>query len=182
MKEILAKTSVIAVVITYTYMVSITAQGSGDELSLSTFVLWAMLAWITSFTMQKQGANPAVPMIYGVGATAITIVLLAKGKYEWTAFDTAVATLTFFCLVLLKTQGPRKALILSVIAATIAALPFIVMTWQKPAESPILANAGFLLTNVLAFASAKAWTLEDRLYSIVNTAVCSLLIIPWLMI
>jgi hypothetical protein len=162
-------------------MVITTAKGTGEGLSLTTFGLWSALAWITSFTMLKQKANPAVPIIYGVGAASTTLVLLIKGRYGWTGLDTVIAVLVILCIVLWLTNGERWALILSVAAAVIAALPFIIMTWKSPANSPIIPNAGFLLANALALISAKAWTLEDRLYAGVNVIVCSLLVIPWLL-
>lgn len=161
-------------------MVVATASGTGEGLSLATFALWSALAWITSFTMLKQKANPAVPMIYGVGATTTTIILLIKGRYGWSNLDSIIAILTILCVVLWLTNGPRWALILSVSAAFIAGLPFIIMTWKSPANSPIIPNSAFLLANTLAFISAKAWTLEDRLYSGVNIVVCSFLVIPCL--
>ena len=160
-------------------MVYITALGTGEGLSLSTFGLWAVLVWISSFTMLKQGANPAVPMIYSSGATITALLLHTKGRYGWSEFDSWIAALTALCVILWLTQGARKALILSVIAAGIAGIPFIVLTWNNPDNSPVLGNTGFLLTNLLALASAKAWTLEDRLFSSVNTAMCLLLVIPW---
>ncbi len=162
-------------------MVITTAKGTGEGLSLTTFGLWSALAWITSFTMLKQKANPAVPMIYGVGATVTTLVLLIKGRYGWSGLDTVIAILVILCILLWLTNGPRWALILSVAAAVIAALPFIVMTWKSPANSPIIPNSGFLLANTLALISAKAWTLEDRLYAGVNVMVCLLLVVPWLL-
>lgn len=178
-KNLLAKLSVCVGAAAYALMVYSIIIGTGEGLSLSTFALWAALAWITSFTMLKQGANAAVPMIYGLGASATTLVLLYKGRYGWTGFDTVIAILTTICVVLWLTQGARKALIMSVIAAAIASIPFVVMTWQTPASSPIVPNTGFLLSNILAFVAAKAWTVEDRLYSAVNICVCSMLVIPW---
>ena len=156
-----------------------TARGTGEGLSLTTFGLWSALAWITSFTMMKEKANPAVPMIYGTGATATTIVLLYKGRYGWTGLDTVIAVLVAICLVLWYVKGAKWALVVSVVAAVIAGIPFTVMTWKAPANSPIVPNSAFLITNILAFVSAKSWTLEDRLYAGANVVVCSLLVIPW---
>jgi hypothetical protein len=172
--------SVVVGAFSYTYLVITTARGTGEGLSLATFGLWSALAWITSFTMLNQKANPAVPMIYGVGATATTIVLLYKGRYGWSWLDTLIAVLVVLCVVFWLTKGARWALVLSVVAAVIAGIPFVVMTWKSPANSPIIPNSSFLLANFLAFVSAKAWTLEDRLYSGVNVVVCSFLVIPWL--
>ncbi len=180
MKKKLAVLSVVVGALSYLYMVVMTAIGTGEGLSLTTFGLWSSLAWITAFTTMKQGASPAIPVIYGVGATSTTLVLLFKGRYGWSGFDTMIAVLVGLCILLWLTKGSKWALVLSVAASVIAAVPFIVMTWQSPGNSPIIPNSGFVLTNILAFASAKAWTLEDRLYSGANVIVCSLLVIPWI--
>ena len=181
MKKKLAVLSVVVGALAYLYMVVTTAMGTGEGLSLTTFGLWSALAWITGFTTLKQKANPAVPMIYGAGATATTLVLLYKGRYGWSGLDTMIAVLVGLCILLWLTKGSKWALVLSVAAAVIAAVPFVAMTWKVPANSPIIPNSGFLLANILSFASAKAWTLEERLYSGVNMIVCSLLVIPWIL-
>lgn len=179
MKNILGFLSVAVGAAAYLHMVVSTAKGTGEGLSLSTFALWSGLAWITCFTMWKQKANPAVPAIFAVGATATTIVLVAKGRFSWTSFDTLIAVLVFICVVVWITKGSKWALVLSVVAAVIAAVPFIVLSWKWPSNVPIIANSGFLLSNSLAFVAAKAWTLEDRLCFGANIVVCSLLVIPW---
>lgn len=165
----------------YLYLVVTTAKGTGEGLSFTTFALWSVLAWITAFSMLKQGANPSVPMMYGFGAMATAIVLVCKGRFDWTTQDTIVTILVFVCVALWIVSGAKWALIASVIAAVIASIPFVIMTWKNPATSPIIPNSGFLLANTLMLVSAKAWTLEDRLYSVVNVAVCSLIVIPWLL-
>lgn len=131
--------------------------------------------------MLKQGANCLVPAVFWVGSTATTITLLVKGRYGWTSFDTFIAVLVLACLVVWFKSGPRRALIMSVIASTIAAVPFVVMTWKDPRSSLIVVNIVFLIGNALALIGAKAWTVEDRLYAVVNVATCSALVIPWLL-
>jgi hypothetical protein len=173
--------SIIFGVSAYTYMVVSTIIGTGEGLSLTTFGLWAALAWITGFTMLKQGANPAIPMVYGTGSTLTALVLLFKGKYQWTMMDTAIAILVLVCIILWKTRGPKWALILSVVASVVAGIPFVVMTWNNPTVSPIIPNSGFLLANLFSFAAAKAWTLEDRLYTGISIILCLFLVLPWLL-
>jgi hypothetical protein len=177
MKKKLGLLSVILAAVTYGFLVTSTSLGTGEGLSLTTYALWSALAWITGFAM-KDKADPRVVMVYGLGATSTTIVLLVKGRYGWTGLDAFVTILVVLCLVFWLTKGARWAIVLSVIAATIASIPFILMTWRKPEASPIIANSSFLLTNILALISAKAWTLEDRLYSVVNIIVCTILVIP----
>ena len=180
-KKVVAVLSILTGFLAYAYMVVTTAKSTGEGLSLTTFGLWAALAWISAFTMRKQGASYAVPMMYGSGGTKVTFVLLYKGKFGWTAFDSIIAGLVIVCVVLWLTSGVRWALIMSVVAAVIAAIPFIMLSWKDPVHTPIVASSGFLLTNILSLIAAKAWTLEDRLYPGVNVIVCALLVIPWLL-
>jgi hypothetical protein len=172
--------SVVFGVSAYTYMVVSTIIGTGEGLSLTTFGLWAALAWITGFTMLKQGANPVIPMVYGTGSTLTALVLLFKGKYQWTMMDTVIAILVLVCIILWKTRGTKWALILSVVASMVAGIPFVIMTWKNPMGSPIIPNLGFLATNIFSFAAAKAWTLEDRLYTGTSIILCLFLVVPWL--
>jgi hypothetical protein len=180
-KNTVANTSVAVGGFGYLYLIVALIRSSGEGLSLTTFALLSALAWITSLTMLKQKANPAVPMIFGLGATITTITLLIKGRYGWSNFDTLIAALVVACIVLWLTSGPKLALIMSIVASAIAFIPFIALTWKSPGTSPIIPNTCFLLANILAFASAKTWTLEDRLYSSVNIVLCSALVIPWLL-
>lgn len=165
----------------YTYMVISTINGTGDGCSLTTFVLWGALAFISAIEMKKRAVYAGVPMLYGTGATATAIVLLFKGKFAFTMLDAVITSSVVSCVILWNTRAAKWVLVLSVAAAALAAVPFITMTWNDPASSPIVPNASFLITNALSFASAKKWTLEDRLYSGVNVVVCSLLVIPWIL-
>ena len=181
MKKNIAILSAVFGALAYLYMIISVIRNGSEGLSLSTFALGAALAWITGFTMLKQKANPTVPMIYGIGATITAVLLFIDGRCSWTGFDTVIALLVACCIILWLSKGPRYALILSVAAALISFVPYLTMTWKNPAASPIIPNTGFLLANILAFASAKTWTLEDRLYAASNTILCAALVIPWLL-
>ncbi len=180
-KKNLGILSVVLGALSYLYMITITAIGTGEGLSLTTFGLWSALAWITVFGLKKKKVNPSVVVVYGIGASTTTLVLLIKGRYGWTNFDTLIAALVVLCVVLWFTKGPMWAIVMSVTAGAIAATPFIYMTWQAPEKSLIIPNAGFLATNTLSLISAKALTLEDCLYPVVNVIVCALLVVPWLL-
>jgi hypothetical protein len=179
-KKHIANLSVVIGGLGYLVLIIALIRSTGEGLSLSTFALLSALAWITSFTMLKQKANPAVPMIFGTGATITTLTLLVKGRYGWSNFDTLIAALVVACIVLWLTSGPKLALIMSIAASVIAFIPFIALTWKSPGTSPIIPNSCFLIANILAFSSAKTWTLEDRLYSSVNIVLCTILVLPWL--
>lgn len=165
----------------YLYLINKTIQGTGEGLSFATFILWCSLASLISFLMYKKGANPAVPVVYGCGAGTTALILLIKGRYAWSNFDIFIGVLVVLTVLVWLTSGPRVALVMSVAAGIIAGVPFVLMTWQTPLASPIISNVGFLIANILSFASAKAWTLEDRLFSGANALMCMLLVEPWVM-
>lgn len=179
MKKLLGILSLIVGTLTYIHIIVTTIKGTGEGLSLTTFLLWSALAWISGFSMLKQGANPTIAFVYGTGGTILTAVLFCKGKASVSGFDIFIALLVVVCVVLWLYKGARYALLLSTTAGMLSALPFIVMTWQQPANSPIVTNAGFLLANILSFFAAKNWTVEERLYPVSNVIVCTLLVLPW---
>ena len=80
MKKHIANLSVVIGGLGYLVLIIALIRSTGEGLSLSTFALLSALAWITSFTMLKQKANPAVPMIFGAGATITTLTLLVDRK------------------------------------------------------------------------------------------------------
>ncbi len=180
MKKKLAVSGVVIGASAYLFMVISTIMGTGEGASFTTFALWSALAWIAGFTMMKQGANPGVPMMYGFGAASTALALLCKGKVTWSGLDTITTVMVAICIILWLTSGPRRAMIMSIVAGVVGGIPFIIMTWKSPAASPFIPSSGFLLANLLFFLSGKKWTLEDRLYGGVNVIVTSLLVIPWL--
>ncbi len=167
--------------ISYLYLIVITAIGTGEGLSFSTFALLGALGWITSYTTWRSGNNPGVAMSYAIGATTTAITLIVKGRFGWSGFDTVIATMVVTCLILLRMSSNKTALAFAIAASAISFVPFVVLTWKFPAMSPVIPNTGFLLANILALVSAKNSTLEARLYPTSNTIICSLLVIPWLL-
>jgi hypothetical protein len=178
-KKMLGHLSVVVGASTYLYLICKVTQGTGEGLSFTTFALWSALAAIISITMLVQKANPAVPAVYCCGATTTAIVLFMKGRMAWTEFDTLILILVVLCVFLWLTSGPKAALIMSVTAGLVAGIPLLRIAWEAPLTSPVVANSGFLLANVLSFASAKDWTLKDRLYSGSNVILCLCLVVPW---
>ena len=178
MKKILFVLSVVLAAATYTYLVVTASLDTGAGLPFATYALWAALAWITYFAMKKSRVNPNVVLVYALGSTCTTIVLLAKGRFGWSPMESFVAFLVALCIYVWFSKGAKWAIIFSVTAGTIASAPLILMTWEDPLNSRAFVNASFLLVNVLAFVSAETWTLEDRLYSAANILVCLLLVVP----
>ncbi len=181
MKKLLAILSTVLGILSYGYLILQTVVGMGQGLSFTTFALWAMLAWIAVLSLIRHKANFSVPLIYAVGSSSISVILLLKGRFNWGIMDSVVVILVGFCVVLWLTRGARWALIASITASLIAGIPFIIMTWKFPEQSPILVNIFFTIVNFLSFLSVKGWRLEDRLYCGVNTIFCASFVLPWIL-
>lgn len=181
LKTTLGLVSVAAAAAGYTVIILMTIAGTGEGLSFATFLLWSALAWINMISTKKQNGSWGVPLMYSIGATTTTIVLIFKGRYGWTLFDTVVTILVIVCVILWLAKGDRWAIVSSTTASFIAALPFLYMTWKNPSMSPITPNTLFLSANLLGFIAARKWTLQDRLYLGSNVVVCgSLVLFYWL--
>jgi hypothetical protein len=177
------------IVVCYSYMIVCAWAEDGKGLSFASFALWTVLTWISCITIKSQGgATPAVPMLYAMGATFMTLVLAYMHRYTTlTALDGFTAILVVLCIVLLIKHGKRGekwALVISVTASTIAGIPYWILTYKFPLESPVLANIGFLIANITAFISAgrlplKYWTIKDRLFTGVSIVSGVILILPW---
>jgi hypothetical protein len=167
-----------AAALTYVYMVIGVIRNHGEGLTLSTYVLWAALGWIVTFNLRSQKIDAKLVTVYALGATGVSIALLFMRKTGWSQFDTVVAILVIICLFVWKTAGAHWALIAMVTAGLIASLLFVVMTWKNPEMSPIVANLGFFLANLLTYLSAKVF--GDKLYAGVNTLLCGFLAACWI--
>jgi hypothetical protein len=179
LKTFLCAISITAAAFGYLAVIDTTINVSCEGLSFATFMLWSALAWITTITTWKQSGEAGVPLMYSIGATITMCILMWKGKTAWSSNDTIVAILVVICVVVWMVKGDRLALVASVMAATIAVIPFMLLTWKNPSLSPIVANTSFLIANIFGFISAEKWTLQDRLYLGVNIGVCGLLVLPY---
>jgi hypothetical protein len=181
LKKTFSILSIMVAVVTYGYLIVVTARGNGEGLSLVTFLLWSIIALISAFSMVAQKADATVPFIWGVGGMTVAVILGVKGRFGWMAVDTVVTILVTICIVLWLISGPRWALIFSIVASWVATYPFVIMTWKAPEQSPVVANIGFFIANLFMLVSAKAWTIEDRLFPLASSVLCLILILPWLL-
>ena len=166
--------------LSYSYLITKTVQSTGDNLSISTYGLWSVLSIIVGSTVFIKGGDYRTVVVYGIGAIATTAILIEKGKLiTWSGLDTVVAILVIICLIMWKRSGEIPALKIAVFAGTLAALPYLGLCWKTPLDSPIIANIGFLIANGSGLIASKNWEPEHHLYFSANTALCFLLVLPW---
>ncbi len=169
--------SVVLAVCSYVTIISKAVVGT-EGLSLSTFSLWALLAAIIGLAQKDDATDPALAMVYGIGASITALVLFVKGQCVWTPLDTTVSILVFVCLVLWKTLGSKWAMTLAILSGVIASVPYVMLTWKFPQSSPYVANIMFLVANTLAFMSVDDWAITKVLYPGVNVLMGIIMLVP----
>ena len=68
------------------------------------------------------------------------------------------------CVVVWLVFGAKVATVVSTIAVVIAGMPQAVEAYKRPREQPLLVYISFLVTNSLATAGAKDWSIKERFY------------------
>src|SRR3989344_5125098 len=95
---------------------------------------------------------------------ALISIILQKGNFKWTWFETFVSFMVLICLIFWWLSGSRIATISSTIAVVISGLPQFKESWQKPDRVTGFIYLGYVVVNVFFFFGGKNWTIEDRFY------------------
>ncbi|HEY2083058.1 MAG TPA: hypothetical protein VGI88_09760 [Verrucomicrobiae bacterium] len=128
----------------------------------ATWLLWGVLDTVLTITIIEQRGNFLLPLGFAIGDIALVILLLAKGRFQWGWFDTAVLVLVIACMVVWKCAGPKPATIASTLGVCIALLPGLLAMWKQPQCKVGNVWAGYILANVLSFFGGTAMTIEER--------------------
>lgn len=132
--------------------------------NFATWILWAILDGIAAATIVFQNGNFLLPAAYSFGSAAVTLSILKSKSFKWTWFETMVACLVVVCLVVWSASGAKVATVASTMAVLTAGTPQMIEAWKKPWEQPFLIYAGFLISNGLATAGGRNWSIEERFY------------------
>jgi hypothetical protein len=138
----------------------------------ATWLLWGVLDTVLTITIIQQRGNFLLPLGFAIGDIALVILLLAKGRFQWGWFDTAVLVLVIACMVVWKFAGPKPATIASTLGVCIA-LPGLLAMWKQPQRKVGNVWAGYILANALSFFGGAAMTVEER-FAPGMFAVCAL--------
>lgn len=150
---------------------------TATEQSFAAFLLWALLDLIATITTVLTGGNYWLALANAAGSTIITVLLIYKKQVAWSRVESMTAVLVIVCLVVWYVSGERAGLIASSLAVVIASVPQMVDTWRKPKATPVLVYVTFLIANVVALISGKAWTIEERFYACCGIFLCSVIIV-----
>lgn len=144
---------------------------STTKQSFATWSLWTMLDVIALVTTLMQEGNFLILVIYVIGGTVISLIILRWQGFSWEPFDLVVLALVIICMCVWTVSGPYGTTITSTVAVFIAGFPLMKMAFQKPHEQNLFIWTGFTIANALATAGGKEWSVPERFYP----AVCTLL-------
>lgn len=105
---------------------------------------------------------------YVIGGAAGTAALLFRGQWHWGKTETVCAVGAAVSMMVWKKLGPKKGLVVSAIAITMAGIPALSEAWQTHNRE------SWWLWTIIAFCcllttiGAERWTLQDRLFPIVS--------------
>lgn len=134
------------------------AQGQ----SFATWLLWGALDTMLTISIIQQRGNFLLPLGFAIGDVLVVIVLVAKRRFTWGRFETAILILVIGCVAAWKLGGPRIATIAATIGICVAGVPGLVALWKQPQRNVGSVWAGYVLANGLSFFGGTAMTVQER--------------------
>jgi hypothetical protein len=135
-------------------------QGAGQSFAM--WALWAVLDSTVTISLIVQHGNFWLPLGLAAGSVTLAVLLLAKGKFSWSFFETGILVLVFVCLGIWKFSGSMWATIATTTAIVIAGIPGMVELWRNPQPALGRIWAGYTIANLLALWGGTSWTIEER--------------------
>lgn len=156
-------------------MVTLTAFGlklfqSPIPQNLTTWVAWAILNALLLWASRLAGNRQSWMLSAGatLGVIFVTLVLLSKGQWQWGLVETLCTIGAVVGTAIWIWLGPKRGVIAIVVAMNVAGLPNMYDTYLAPNPESWWLWAGLTLACLLAALGAEKWTVQDRLFPVVN--------------
>lgn len=143
------------------------------------FLLWSLAPLIAFFAEIKQGVGMQALMTFVVGFLPLTIFIASfvnkKAEWKLTGFDLMCGALSIVGLVLWYiTKSGNIAIIFSILADGLAALPTVVKSFNYPETESAWPYFASTISAILTLLTVKVWNLANigfPLYIILITLV-----------
>ena len=134
------------------------AQGQSG----ASWLLWGALDAVLTISLIQRNGNFLLPLGFTIGDIALVVVLVAKGKFVWSRFDSGILGLVIGCVIAWKVGGARTAAIASTLGVCIAGIPGLLAMWKEPQRKVGTVWGGYIIANGLSFFGGTAMTVEER--------------------
>jgi hypothetical protein len=145
--------------------------------NLATYLLWALLDYVAAASIFYQHGNYLLTAAFALGSTFAALSIIRSKNFQWTWFETMVASLVVACIIVWAASGAYVATIASTTAVVIAGIPTVVECYKKPWDNSFSTFFGFFVANVLGTIGGKEWSVIERLYPAVCTIYALLIVI-----
>ena len=140
---------------------AIVKQGAEGQ-SCATWLLWGLLDTILTISIIEQHGNFYLPFGFAIGDLLVLVLLLAKGKFRWSIFETVILLMVIGCLIGWKLAGPKIATISATMGICIAGIPGLIEMLKYPQRKIGNIWAWYVVANMLGFFGGSAMTIEER--------------------
>jgi hypothetical protein len=130
--------------------------------SCATWFLWALLDTILTVSVIEQHGNFYLPLGFAIGDASLVILLLLKGKFRWSLFETVILLMVIGCLAGWKLAGPKIATISATMGICVAGIPGLIEMLKHPQRAIGNIWAWYVVANLLGFFGGSAMTIEER--------------------
>lgn len=130
--------------------------------SWSMWLLWGALDTVLTISLIQRSGNYLLPLGFTIGDIVLVMLLLVKGKFEWSRFDSGILGLVIGCVIAWKLGGSKTAAIASTLGVCIAGIPGLTAMWKQPQRKIGMLWGGYVIANGLSFFGGTAMTVEER--------------------
>jgi hypothetical protein len=154
--------AIIAAVGTLSYLID-TLKGKVKPNRVS-FLLWSLAPLIAFFAEIKQGVGIQALMTFVVGFLPLTIFIASfvnkKAEWKLTRFDLICGAMSIVGLILWYiTKSGNIAIIFSILADGLAALPTVVKSFNYPETESAWPYFASTISGILTLLTVKVWNL-----------------------
>ncbi len=161
-RELLKISGGVLALLMYVPLIAGTVRDKGVGQSFAMWALWAVLDSTVTISLIVQRGNFWLPLGLAAGSVTLALLLLLKGRFAWSWFETGILVLVIACLAVWHFSGPKWAAITTTAAIVIAGIPGMVELWRNPQPALGRIWVGYTIANVLALIGGADWSIEER--------------------
>jgi hypothetical protein len=109
-----------------------TYQGKNPVQNIASWLMWDVIDAIALFITIKAGKPIWLPLSYVLGASSVIVVIIMRGKWRWTGWETSYAIAALLAIAVWLTQKSDIGLLAGAVAINIAGISIYVDMIKAP--------------------------------------------------
>jgi len=145
----------------------------------TTWFLYFILDILTMFFTVEEDGN--FPLLFGfsIGSFIMAFILFYQARFKWKTLETILTIFISICILIRYYYGSHYGIIAGILSEIGVGLYLIYRTYKDPRiKYNLTAYILFLIASILSMLNAKDFSIEEFLYSFVETILSIVIIIP----